>query len=95
MQNVSGNFSQDSKNSPVMMNNGSQPPEMMSNRNQRGDFNATMNSRERPGPGSTRMEGINNSANLTAQNDNEKAADSGFLGNLLGDVINALKSLFS
>jgi hypothetical protein len=99
MQNVSGNFSQEFKNGhemrPEMMNNKSKPPEMMNDRSHPGDFNSTMNSSERPGPGSTRMERKNNSANLTAPSDNEKAADSGFLGNLLGDVINALKSLFS
>jgi hypothetical protein len=98
MQNVSENFSQKFKNRsemrPEMMNNTSLPPEMMNSRSQP-DFNAPMNSSQRPGPRSAGMEGINNSANLTAESGKEKAADSGFLGNLLGGVINALRSLFS
>jgi hypothetical protein len=34
MQNISGNFSQDFKNMPEMMNNGTQPPGMMNNETQ-------------------------------------------------------------
>lgn len=95
MQNVSGNFSQDFKNRPEMMNNGSQPPEMISNRSQRGDFNATMNGSERPGPRHEGLEGENNSSNLNAESGNGKTANSGFLGSLFGGLMNALKSLFS
>ncbi len=98
MQNRSENFSQDSKNRPDMlpetMNNRSQPPEMMNNRSQSGGLNATMNGSERLGPRQASLEGKNNSANLTAKSGNEKTAGSGFLGNLFGGLINALKSLF-
>lgn len=78
-----------------MMNNGSQPPEVISNRSQPGDLNATMNGSERPGPGHAGMEGENNSANLNTKGGNEKTVDSGFLGSLFGGLMDALKSLFS
>jgi hypothetical protein len=98
MQNVSENFSQDFKNRsemrPEMMNNRSQPPEMMNNRSQSGGLNATMNDSERPGPRHTGMEGKNNSADIKAERGNETTADSGFLGNLFGGLINTIKSLF-
>lgn len=88
MQNVSENFSQDFKNRSEMR------PEMMNNRSQSGGLNATMNDSERPGPRHTGMEGKNNSADIKAERGNETTADSGFLGNLFGGLINTIKSLF-
>jgi len=88
LQNVSENFSQDFKNRSEMR------PEMMNNRSQSGDLNATMNDSDRPGPRHTGMEGKNNSADIKAERGNETTADSDFLGNLFGGLINTIKSLF-
>jgi hypothetical protein len=89
MQNVNENFSQDFKNRSEMR------PEMINNRSQPGNLNATINGNERPGPGHAGMEGKNNSAKTSAESDNKITAASGFLGNLFGRLIDALRSLFS
>jgi hypothetical protein len=91
MQNGNENVSQAVKNgsemSPEMMNNRSQPPEMM-NGSQPRDSNTKANGSKMPGQG---LAGMEKNGNITEENNNETTDGSSFFEK----VISFLKSLFS